>query len=280
MIVRTNVKEIVASDPADGRGRSVRLVPFLFGLAATLDRAELPGRVLVAMLADLGLTAAAARALIARMQRDGQLAGVRRGRGVEYRLVGAFAESFHRIRTAAPGPPWPGYFQAVLYQVPERHRAYRDELRRAGQLVGYGLLQQGLLISPTDRLDRLRPVLAKAPREAQVQVAQLHMATTDAARAASVAWDLSGLDRTYRTHARTLRAAARRATPPPPDGQTLHRVAELLSGPLVDTLRATGLPAELTPPDWSLPQLWAAIEEVQQVYVPPAAAHLRRLLES
>lgn len=253
-------------------------MPFLFGVAAALDRAELPGPVLVALLGDLGLTAPAARALIARMQRDGQLAGARRGRTVDYRLAGAFAESFHRIRTAATGAPWQGYFHAVLYQVPERHRAFRDLLRRTGLFVGYGLLQQGVLICPSDRRDRLGPVLARTPDDAQVHFGQLHMDRAGAVAAAHTAWDLAALDRTYRAHTRTLRAAvARRSTPPPPDGRTLRRFTDLLSEPLVDTLRATGLPAELAPADWSLPDLRAAIAELQHVYLPPSVAYVRSL---
>jgi phenylacetic acid degradation operon negative regulatory protein len=278
--VSTNVSKSVTDDGGDGRGRSVRLVPFLFGVAGALDRAELPGPVLVTLLGDMGLTMPAARALIARMQRDGQLAGNRRGRTVDYRLAGAFAESFHRIQTGATGAPWQGFFHAVLYQVPERHRAFRDLLRRTGHFVGYGLLQQGVLISPADRRDRLAQVLARTPRDAQVHFARLHLDTADAARAAYTAWDLDALDRRYRAHARTLRAAlTRRTTPPAPDGRALRRFANLLSGPLVDTLRSTGLPAELAPADWSLPDLRTAIQDVYHRYLPPSAAYLRRLLD-
>jgi phenylacetic acid degradation operon negative regulatory protein len=254
-------------------------VPFLFGLATALDRTELPGRALVVLLGDLGLTPAAARALIARMRRDGQLASSRRGRGVDYRLDGAFAEAFHRIRTAATGAPWPGYFHTVLYQVPESNRAFRDLLRRTGLFVGYGLLQQGVLISPADRRDRLEQVLARTPHDANIHFGRLHMDTADAARAAYTAWDLGRLDRAYKTHTRTLRAAAaRRSTPPPPDGRTLRRFTDLLSGPLVDTLRVTGLPSELAPPDWSLPDLRAAIDDLQRVFLPPSVSYMRHLL--
>jgi hypothetical protein len=47
----------------------------------------------------------------------------------------------------------------------------------------------------------------------------------------------------------------------------------------VDTLRATALPPELTPPNWPLPGLRAAIDEVQRAYLPPTVGHLRGLLE-
>lgn len=279
--VRTSVKESVTSKRLDGRGRSVRLVPFLFGVATALDRTDLPGPVLVTMLGDLGLTAAAARALIARMQRDGQLSGVRRGRTVDYRLAGAFAESFHRIRAASTAPAWHGFFHTVLYQVSERHRSFRDLLRRTGQLTGYGLLQQGVLICPTDRRDRLAPALDQAPDDARIYFTQLHMDTANAARAAHTAWNLATLDRTYRMHIRTLNAAvARRTSPPAPDGRTLRRVTDLLSAPLVDTLRGSAVPPELTPPDWSLPHLRTAIQDVSSVFLPPCATYLRRLLSN
>jgi len=235
--------------------------------------------VLVRLLGDLGLSVPAARALIARMRRDGQLAATRRGRTVEYRLAGAFAESFHRIANRATGAPWAGCFHAVLYQVPERHRAFRDLLRRTGTFAGYGLLQQGVLISPTDRRERLEQVLARTPRDAQVHFGELRMDRAAAARAAYAAWDLGALDRIYRAHTRNLRAAlAKRGGPPPAEGRTLRRLSEVVTKPLVDLLLSTGLPAELAPEGWSRPEMEKAIDEVQQAYVPPAAAYVRRLL--
>jgi phenylacetic acid degradation operon negative regulatory protein len=254
-------------------------VPFLFGIALALPRTELPGPVLVRLLGDLGLTAPAARALIARMQRDGQLAGERRGRTVDYRLVGEFARAFERIRTAATGPAWSGHFHTVLYQVPERHRAFRDQLRRVAVFGGYGLLQQGVLICATDRREQLAPVLATAPAQAQVLFGELHLSTKDAVRAAHHAWDLAALAQTYRRQIRTLRAAIDRRPEPRADGHTLRRFADLLGEPLVDTLRATALPPELAPPHWPLPRLWAAIGELQRRYLPPTVEYLRGLLD-
>ena len=274
----TDVSGSVTSDGPAQRGRSIRLVPFLFGIAHGLDRTELPGPVLVRLLGDLGLTESAARALIARMQRDGQLAGRRRGRTVDYRLVGEFARAFERIRTAATGPSWSGRFHAVLYQVPERHRAFRDQLRRVAVFAGYGLLQHGVLISPTDRRAQLAPTLAAAPAGAQVIFGELRLDAADAAQAAHQAWDLAQLAATYRRHIRALHAALGRTGTPRPDGHTLRRFADLLGEPLVDTLRATALPPELAPPDWPLPKLRAAIEAVQHRYLPPTVGYLRELL--
>src|SRR5262245_175506 len=110
---------------AISRGRSTALVPFLFGVAG---EPELPGVVLVGLLADVGLTASAARALIARMRGAGHVASSRRGRMVTYRLAGEMERGFHRVRDGRRGAAWRGSFHAVLYQVPEGDRSYRDTL--------------------------------------------------------------------------------------------------------------------------------------------------------
>jgi phenylacetic acid degradation operon negative regulatory protein len=276
----TIVKESVTSQPGgtgSSRGRSVRLVPFLYGVSG---RTELSGPVLVQLLGDLDLTATAARALIARMQRAGQLAGRRQGRSVHYRLVGSFAQAFERIRTGGTAPVWDGSFHALLYAVPESQRAFRDQLRRTALFVGYGLLQQGVLIAPTDRSRELATILAGAPHDCQLYRTRLHLAPEDATRAAATAWDLAGLDRTYRAQTRRLHAALRgRATPPPATGATLRRLEDLVSTPLLDTLRVTGLPAELLPADFGLADLRAAIGETTSRYRPACVAHIDALID-
>jgi DNA-binding transcriptional regulator PaaX len=50
----------------------------------------------------------------------------------------------------------------LLYQVPESRRAFRDALRRAAVHLGYGLLQQGVLIAMDDRTDQLGPLARRS----------------------------------------------------------------------------------------------------------------------
>src|SRR4051794_28161000 len=132
------------------RGRSVGLVAFLFGIAGAPTVA---GPVLRRLLADLGMSADASRALLSRMVRQGQLASERDGRYTRYRLAGEFARAFERIRDQSQTRPvpWAGHFHAVLYSVPEAHRDFRDALRRAAIFAGYGILQPGVLIAVNDR---------------------------------------------------------------------------------------------------------------------------------
>ena len=272
------------------RGRSVGLVPFLFGVTG---RDVLPGSVLRQLLSDVGLSPDAARAVLSRMRRHGQLASDRRGRGVEYRLIGEFARSFQRVRdqaTARP-PEWHGHFHALLYQVPERHRSYRDTLRRSAVLCGYGILQPGVLVAPTDRSSRLAAVLSLQPEDTQVWLSNLAMTPDNAARAASLAWDLPELARRYHHH--ISRLAGRLAAPPPglaagcpgrsaaPEAgiAMLRGFVDLLAPALIDTLRNPGLPAILLPQDWPAPALQQAANEFTATFGPTIQSYLDSLLD-
>ncbi|MFB9236532.1 hypothetical protein ACFFWC_13385 [Plantactinospora siamensis] len=259
------------------QARGAGMVPFLFGVTG---RPELPGALLTRLLGDLGLSRAAARALLLRMRNDGQLVGTRRGRGVDYRLAGSAARGFERVRTAAQPPrtEWTGAFHALLHQVPESRRAFRDALRRAAVMTGYGILQQGVLIALTDRSHLLAP-LADPPAEAMVYSARLAMSDAEAARAARHAWSLDELAARHRRHIATLRDAVRQGRTPPAGPAGLRRYAELLRAPLIDTLSSPRLPEPLEPADWPMPDLQAAIGEVQRVYGGPAVSYARSLLD-
>lgn len=253
-------------------------MPFVFGIA---DQPELPGVVLNRLLVDLGLSPAAAKALLARMRQREQLAARRDGRRSLYRLAGAFARSFQRIRSGpfATGPTWDGEFHSLLYQVPETERAFRDLLRRNALLVGYGLLQQGVLIAPADHTDALAATLARRPESATVYPARLRLGIADARVAAAQAWALRDVEQVLLGHCRQLADAL--ATAPEeikPSAHTLRRLAEIINAPLVDTLLAPRLPAELLPEHWPVLRLYQLISEVNEHYLPPAAAYVRELL--
>ncbi|WP_169510924.1 PaaX family transcriptional regulator C-terminal domain-containing protein [Actinomycetospora chiangmaiensis] len=153
------------------QGTPVALVAALFG---TSGRTDLPGPALVALLGDLGLRPDAARRALARMRDAGQLTTTRRGRRVDHHLAGAFGASVLRLRDdRGTPPPWDGAFHTLLHHVPESARPYRDRLRRAAVLVGYGPWQPGVLISPVDRSAGLREVLADVPPDASVVLGRL-----------------------------------------------------------------------------------------------------------
>ncbi len=254
-----------------GRGRPARLVAFLFGVAG---QPELPGPALVALLADLGIAPGTGRTAIARLRANGNLAATRHGRTLHYRLDGDLASGFARIRAGATQPPqWSGHFHALIHQIPENRRAYRDQLRRTAVLSGFGLLGPGILISLRDRWADLARVLDLAPADAVLYRVRLELDEADAARAAAQAWNLATLDSRYAAHLDTLRAAL--ASQHRPTGPAaLAHYTELVSPVMVDTLRAPILPPALYPGQWSLPELRGALSEVGRAYHPAAAEHV------
>ncbi|MBW0105694.1 PaaX family transcriptional regulator C-terminal domain-containing protein [Pseudonocardia sp. KRD291] len=243
-------------------------------------RSELPGVALVGLLGEFGLGTAAARRHLARMREDGQLAGVRSGRGTSYRMAGPFGRRVvqlgQEIGTAAPA--WEGHFHALLFAVPESRRAYRDRLRRVALLVGYGQLQPGVLISVGDRSAPLAEILAECPDDARVTRATIALDTAEAARLAVPAWDLDDVAATLTGHARTIESVLAEDTAPAADGATLRRFGELFNAVFIDLVRDPRLPDELRPPDWPHHRLLAAMQALRERYQPPAEQFLHRRL--
>ncbi|MDL5158850.1 PaaX family transcriptional regulator C-terminal domain-containing protein [Actinomycetospora termitidis] len=268
------------------QGSPAALVASLFGIAG---RSVLPGPAVVALLGDLGLAPAAARRALARMREAGQLTTVRRGRVVDHHLAGAFGASVLRLRDdRGRAPSWDGAFHALLHQVPESARPYRDRLRRAAVLVGYGPWQPGVLISPVDRSAALRDVLADAPPEATVVLGRLRpddgsvpavagegppSGTALAAAMARRAWTLDELADDLRVHVARLTALT--DSPVPTDGaDALRRLSDGTGPVYVDLLRDPGLPTELLPDDWPGDDLRRQLGRVVEAFLPTVVAHV------
>lgn len=261
------------------RRRAPGTVAFLFGVA---QRDELPGQVLVRLLTDLGIGATTARGQLARMRTQGQLEVTHRsGRSVSYGLAGSFATRFRRLRAyASPaGRAWSGRFHAILYQIPEPDRAYRDRLRRMAQLAGYGLLQQGVLIATVDLSDQLATVLREAPPGCTIRTAELVVPVVDAVEMARTAWDLDRTAVSFRAHLAPLSASLEDREPLPAEAATLRRLADLLLQPQLDRLSDPPLPAELLPADWPGPRLLELMTQVRQRHLPAAHDYVETVLK-
>ncbi len=216
------------------------------------------------------------------MRRDGQLASTRHGRTSHYRLAGTFEQAFRRVGAQAARTPgrWSGSYHALLYQVPERHRSFRDALRRTALLSGYGLLQPGVLIALTDRTASMADVLEKYPHDARLFVTTLGMDPADAARAASHAWGLGELSIVYQAHIHALEQALKSSPgQPAPSAQALRTFADLARLPMTDTLRDPGLPPELLPDHWPGARLRQVIGQVNARLGPAAAAYVHGVID-
>lgn len=246
------------------------MVAYLFAISG---REELPAGVLVELLGELGLAPAAARQLFVRMRAQGQLAGRRTGRRTHHRLVGPIAAQVTELQSPPPRPPaWDGRLHALLHHVPERDRAFRDRLRRVAGLRGYGPLQPGVLVAPSDRSGEVDAALGPVPPDAVVRHARLTLDPGELADAAATAWQLPALAADLRAHRTAIRRALAEPDDPPATADTVRRLAELTNQAHLDLLRDPVLPAPLRPPDWPGDDLRDALGALAARWAPPARA--------
>lgn len=116
---------------------------------------------MIRAMATWGFSEAAVRSTALRMKKEGLLQSQRQGRRIAYWLtdkgldrlnVGGFRFSI------PPDEEWNGQWTIMVYSVPEKERGYRDELRSALHLWGFGMLAPGTWLST-------RPLLPEIERE-------------------------------------------------------------------------------------------------------------------
>jgi phenylacetic acid degradation operon negative regulatory protein len=256
------------------------LVYFAFGVAGVPPGEPLAGRVLVRLLADLGLSESAARSLLLRMRREALLDSERAGREARYRLGPAPSAAQVRIEGQLRGrrPPWTGSFNGVLYEVPERRRAYRDRLRRTAHFLGYATLRPGLLVATTDRWDELLSLLPPQPPGSQLLRTRLTLSAEDSRQAAAKLWDLEAQAVRYRAALSEARARTDQAERHPPSAATGLRAFAAATLPVYEAgADDPDLPAELLPPDWPGDQIGPALGRAFQVFGPLIDEYLAAL---
>ncbi|MFD6530623.1 PaaX family transcriptional regulator C-terminal domain-containing protein [Streptomyces sp. NPDC060184] len=246
-------------------------------------------RGLVAILGCFGIPDTTVRVVVARMRKEGWLAGRREGRETVYSLTeegrGLLAERRDRIYGRAP-TPWDGRWHLVAYSVPETERALRDQLRKKLARHGFGALSPALWLSPHDRTKPVRAAFADQPR-VRLDVFRSDTAGPEEDRSiAARAWDLAALDRAYQA---LLAAHAPALAPLRAEGATGH--AEDAGGRAALTGRVTlihdfrpivfadpDLPPELLPDDWHGARARAMFLESLDLSREPAHAFADRLI--
>jgi phenylacetic acid degradation operon negative regulatory protein len=260
------------------------LVCFAFGAAAApaggrLPDGQLSGRVLLSLLADLGVSEAAARSLLLRMRQDGWLESVRSGREAKYRLAPAITAAQARIDRQLRGkrPEWTGSFSGILHETPEQARAFRDKLRRTAQLLGYATLRPGLLIATTDRQAELAALLPARPAGSQLLQVQLTLGAAESLAVAARLWHLDDLAARYRSvlaQAHVLTEQAGRH----PAGAAAFRAFAAATLPIYQASAADpDLPADLLPSDWPGDELAGALEHAFRSFGPLIGGYLEGL---
>jgi phenylacetic acid degradation operon negative regulatory protein len=265
------------SDPGKVTPR-MGLVYFAFGAADVGASEYLAGPILLRLLADLGLSESAARSLLLRMRHDGLLSSERDGRTARYRLAPAVYAAQARLERQLRGhrPAWAGSFHGVLYEVPERSRAYRDRLRRTAHLLGYAMLRPGLLIATTDRSQELRSLLPVQPTDSQVLWIQITLEADDSRRVAADLWGLDHLAARYRA----VLAETRESIDRPRWAHSDHSLAAFAAAtlPLFETAASDpALPSALLPSNWPGDEVGAAIGRALEVFGPMISQYVTDL---
>ncbi|MGI8458832.1 MAG: PaaX family transcriptional regulator C-terminal domain-containing protein [Propionibacteriaceae bacterium] len=246
-------------------------VGFVFG---ALGAIALPGPVLLIMLDAVGTAESAARNLLTTSTARGMLISHRSGRYAVYQLSPASLAGYQRVAGTAAEVGWSGRFHALIYDVPEKHRAIRDRIRYAADYAGYGLLRAGVLISPEDRRERFSGLLGGLPAGCRMYAATVQPEDLSAARAMTRdAWDLEALAGQYRDANDRLRATD--ATLPDTCWSGLTRWHALYRRLLALQLSDPALPPELLPARWPGRGFVEALDHLNRRWGPQLQPALR-----
>lgn len=207
---------------ASGR-RPPRLLLTLLGDYWWQRTEPLPSAGLVMLLAEFGVSDAAARAALSRLVRNGLLITSKEGRRTFHRLSDRAAaildDGARRIFSfGLSTSDWDGMWSVVAFSIPEHSRASRHLLREQLRWLGFAPLYDGVWVSPRDHA-------AQATR----QLAELGIDTATVFRATTVpgtpdgglpqgAWDLDVLRAEYDSFissTRTLRERTQAGTVSP-----------------------------------------------------------------
>jgi phenylacetic acid degradation operon negative regulatory protein len=182
------------------------------GMAMTLmadytvrTRAWLPSASVVALLAEAGVRTAGARTAISRLARRGVLESRREGRCIWYRLTRAAADELLGggawIAGFAAGPDsWDGCWTLVAFSLPQEANGHRRALRDQLRWLGFGLLFDGLWVSPDVLNPTVRDRLGAFDGGAMTIFRARHVELGGAGNRDPLdAWDVAAIARQYET---------------------------------------------------------------------------------
>jgi phenylacetic acid degradation operon negative regulatory protein len=244
-------------------------VAYVFG---ALHAAAVPGPVLISLLDDLGIAETASRTALSRLVRAGSLTSSKCGRVAIYRMQGGYRELFLRIRSSDEPPDWDGYFQSIIYDIPETQRRDRDALRERAIEAGFGMPRPGFLIGFSEPTEWCAAWMNRA--DLFVEHAVLACSPETASRLASRAWDLAACAATAQQLVdrldRIQRNRAGRITDPRQAFVVYHGLMANIA-PLVR--RVPTLPPEITPAGWPGSEIPTRLTEISRLLGPMVDEH-------
>jgi phenylacetic acid degradation operon negative regulatory protein len=234
---------------------------------------------LLDLLADLGVTEAAARATLKRMTQRGLFSRGQVGRTAEYALTPlaeeVLREARERVASPAPFEHPAGEWTLLSYSVPESRRDLRHRVRARLTWAGFGGLRDGLWIAP-GTVD-VTAVLGRSDLAEVAQLADAFAARalpgTDLDRLVHRAWDVPAVRAAHTSFIETW-------SRPPRVAGSLAQLT-LLGADWLSLLRTDpGLPAAQLGADWPAPTSSAVYRRVFDGLEPAARAALERSLRA
>ncbi|RBY90487.1 transcriptional regulator [Blastococcus sp. TBT05-19] len=255
------------------------LLSFFGALVLDAGLPPLPSVTLLDLLADLGVTEAAARATLKRMTQRGLLTRGQVGRTAEYALTplaeDVLREAAGRVASPTPFEHPESEWTLLSYSVPESRRDLRHRVRARLTWAGFGGLRDGLWIAPgtVDVATVLgRSDLAEVAGLADAFAARV-LPGTDVDRLVHRAWDVPAV---RAAHLRFIDTWGR----PPAVAGSLAQLT-LLGSDWLGLLRTDpGLPAAQLGPEWPAPASSAVYRRVFDGLEPAARAALERSLRA
>ena len=225
---------------------------------------------LVKLLGNLGLSEQAIRSAVSRMCRSGLLKAKRTNRKTYYSLTSEghslLTEGAQRIFQRKKSR-WDGYWNIVIYSIPERMRQARDRLRLELGWLGYGAIGEATWISPYDRTREVKSLLQRLNVEEYVHIfSAQHQGNTDPKKIVARCWDLGKIHQNYADFLNEYRPKLAEHRKRLEAGEDIepsecfvarfHLVHEYRKLPFFDP----DLPLELLPENWLRPQAAALFD--------------------
>lgn len=259
------------------------LIVTVYGAYARETGGWLSVRLVVRLLAELGVDEAAVRSSVSRLKRRGLLERTPRDGVVGYALSSSAREilaagdlRIFRTDRAQLSDGW----VLVVFSVPETERASRHVLRSELASLGLGTVASGTWIGPARLADDVRHALERLDltRYAEVFHAD-HLAFGDLRSRAAQWWDLPALEAQYSEYVQrwspVLAATRRRRAvePAPAFCDYVRTLTDWRRLPYLDP----GLPAEVLPADWQGSRAAEVFFGLREVLVDPAHEHVQGL---
>lgn len=145
---------------------------------------------------------------------------------------------------------WDGKWRIVIFDIDEKHRRLRDNVRSKLRQLGFGLWQRSIWLTPFDVADDMNRFLETLDLKGTVEVLEAkRLFVSDERALAAKVWDLPKLNKAYEALVKEWESAKEQYSKNLP---ILRKIAASLQTRYLETIwKDPGLPEVLLPEAWS-----------------------------